>query len=93
MLSNARPEARYPLCLSLSKDGLVYQRMAVIDIPEKINKSHWYARKGYLHSAYEAHQYPHAMEHDGSLMILFSRRKQKVESLKISLEHFEKLWI
>ncbi len=50
MVSNARPEARYPLCLSLSKDGLVYQRMAVIDIPEKINKSHWYARKGYPHS-------------------------------------------
>lgn len=91
MVSNPNPKARNPLCLSLSKDRLVYKRMAVIEIPAKLKKTDWQYRKGY-HTDYEALQYPHAMEHDGSLIILFSRRKQTIESVKIPMEDVNKLW-
>ena len=91
MVSNPNPKARNPLCLSLSKDGLVYKRMAVIEIPAKLEKTDWQYRKHY-HTDYEAFQYPHAMEHDGSLIILFSRRKQTIESVKIPMEDVNKLW-
>lgn len=71
LLSNANPQVgRRELHLSLSDDGETFRRMALLAIPS--------ARPATL-------QYPHALEHDGHLLIAFSRNKTQIEVLKIPL--------
>lgn len=85
LISNTNPRARYPLCLSVSADGLVYTRMARLPIPDKIPHDSWEKSK-YGSTKYESMQYPHVIEHDGSLLIAFSRKKQTVEVVKLPLQ-------
>jgi len=77
MVSNANPTAgRRELHLSLSADGLTFTRMARLSIP----------------STQEAtFQYPHAIQHDGHLLIAFSRDKHQTEVLKVPLAAVEDL--
>ncbi|WP_425616142.1 exo-alpha-sialidase [Anatilimnocola sp. NA78] len=71
LISNANPGiGRRELHLSLSDDGLTFRRMARLDIPS--------AKPATL-------QYPHAIEHEGHLLIAFSRNKVQSEILKVSL--------
>ena len=56
---------------AISEDGLVFTRMALLDIPSM--------RPGTL-------QYPHAIEHDDHLLITFSRNKAQSEIFKVSLK-------
>lgn len=75
MAINANPTVgRRQMYLALSRDGLVYSRLLLLDIPTP--------RPSTL-------QYPHLMEHDGSLWIAFSRLKATIELLKISLEDLQ----
>ncbi len=76
LVSNANPASRRPLCLSTSDDGLVFTRMAVLPIP---------AKRG------ESLQYPHVIEHDGHLLIAFSRNKTAIEVLRIELDEVNRL--
>lgn len=77
MISNANPGlGRRDLHLSLSEDGLVFTRMAKLDIPS--------ARPATL-------QYPHAIEHDGYLLIAYSRLKTTIEVVKVKLADIEAL--
>jgi len=76
MVSNANPIGRNPLCLSVSRDGLVYTGMAVLPIPANER---------------ESLQYPHAVEHDGQLLVVFSRGKQTVEIVKIPMSAVDAL--
>jgi len=69
LISNANPKVgRRELYLSTSPDGLRFTRMARLDIPS--------ARPGSV-------QYPHAIVHDGYVLITFSRNKADIEVLKI----------
>lgn len=77
LISNANPSlGRRELHLSVSEDGLVFNRMARLDIPSP--------KPATL-------QYPHAIEHDGHLLIAFSRNKTSIEVVKVSLEAIEGL--
>jgi hypothetical protein len=77
MVSNANPVAgRQQMFLSISEDGLVFSHMALLDIPSP--------RRATL-------QYPHVIEHDGHLLIAFSRNKNIIEVLKIPLQEVDAL--
>lgn len=72
LISNANPNVgRRELHLSMSKDGATFTRMARLDIPSP--------KPGTL-------QYPHAIEHDGRLLIAFSRNKAQTELFQVALD-------
>ena len=66
-VSNANPNRRDPLTLSISDDGQQFDRM------------------GYLVGGRRV-DYPHAIEHDGFLLVAFAGNKQSIEVLKIALD-------
>jgi hypothetical protein len=77
LISNANPNlGRRELHLAVSKDGLVYTKMARIDIPS---------------TRAATYQYPHAIEHDGHLIIAFSKLKTSIEVVKVKLDDVEAL--
>ncbi len=84
LASNANPERREPLCLSVSPDGLVFQHLFRLPVPARLEGVAW---RGPRHSApYESVQYPHMIEHDGSLYVAYSREKQTVEVVRVELD-------
>jgi hypothetical protein len=91
MVSNPNPERRNPLCLAISKDGLVFTRMVRLPIPETLAGLAWANDSRHGTTAYESLQYPHVIEQGGSLWIAFSRRKQTVEVLCIPLAEIDAL--
>jgi hypothetical protein len=77
LISNANPKwARREMYLSLSEDGLTFTKMARLVIPS---------------AKATTFQYPHAIEHDGHLLIVFSQKKMQSEVLKVPLASIEAL--
>jgi hypothetical protein len=77
LISNANTAiGRREMHLAISEDGRVFTRMSRLDIPS---------------SKPATLQYPHAIEHDGSLFIAFSRNKNITEVFKVSLDDLESL--
>lgn len=77
LLANANPGiGRRQLHLALSEDGRVFTGLAQLAIPS--------ARPATL-------QYPHALEHEGHLLVAFSRNKAQIEVLKVPLRDLEPL--
>jgi hypothetical protein len=75
LVNNANPRmGRRQLMVSLSKDGLVFTRMLVLDIPS--------TKPG-------SFQYPHVLEHEGYLWIAYSKDKATIELLKVALSELE----
>ena len=70
LVSNPNPRGRRPLCLSVSGNGLIFTRMARLPIPSQPG---------------ETVQYPHIIEHDGHLLVVFSRNKTAIEVVKVPL--------
>jgi hypothetical protein len=71
LISNANPKiGRREIFLSGSEDGDVFTRMALLGVPSP--------KPSTL-------QYPHAIEHDGNLLIAFSRTKKSIEIFKVPL--------
>ena len=91
LINNANPERRNPLCLSLSRDGLVFTEILKLPIPETVESDTWEVNPRSSLAKYESLQYPHVIEHDGSLLITYSRKKQTVEVVKVLLEEMEDL--
>jgi hypothetical protein len=89
LVSNASPapDQRIPLCLSVSEDGLTYTRMARLPVPTA--PQDFRPRTGVLKAA--GFQYPHAIEHDGHLQIIYSRDMKTVETLRIALDEVDRL--
>jgi hypothetical protein len=92
LISNANPAAgRRELHLSLSQDGRTFTRMARLDVPSPPAPAGlegiWHKFKSGIASL----QYPHAIEHDGRLVIALSRGKKQTEVLHISLEEIDRL--
>lgn len=67
LVSNPNPKKRDPLTLSISDDGLVFNKMLYLVGGRHID-------------------YPHIIEHEGSLFIAFAGGKQSVEVLKVKLD-------
>jgi len=85
LVNNANPERRNPLCIAVSEDGLVYKVLTRLPIPDKIDGVDWEKGSRYSEAGYESFQYPHVIEHEGNLLIAYSRKKQTVEVVKVSL--------
>lgn len=91
LVSNANPERRNPLCLSTSDDGVTFTRMARLPIPDELPAGSFVSGSRYGSTRYESLQYPHAIEHDGHVLIAYSRKKQTVEVVKIALDEIDRL--
>lgn len=89
LVSNPNPKRRNPLCLAASTDGLVFTRMIRLPIPETLPGVEWVENSRHGATAYESLQYPHVIEHGGSLLIAYSRRKQTVEVVTIPLDEID----
>jgi len=77
LISNANPTVgRREMYLAVSEDGLIFTRMARLEIPS--------ARA-------TTFQYPHAIEHDGHLLIAVSNKKNLTELIKLPLAEVERL--
>jgi len=61
-----------------------------LPIPEHLAGVEW-ADSRYGSTKYESLQYPHVIEHDGALLVAFSRRKQTVEVVRIPLAEIDAL--
>lgn len=85
--ANPAPDQRLPLCLSVSEDGLTYTRMARLPVPTA--PQDFRPRTGVRKAA--GFQYPHAIEHDGHLQIIYSRDMKTVETLRIALDEVDRL--
>jgi hypothetical protein len=85
MISNPNPRGRNPLCLSTSSDGMVFTRMARLPIPDQLDQLPTLSGSRADSSTHDSLQYPHVIEHEGHLLVAFSRRKQTVEVVKIPL--------
>jgi hypothetical protein len=92
LINNANPKHRNPLCISVSRDGLVYRSLHRLPIPEQMDGVDWEKESSQPNTKYESFQYPHVIEHDGALLVAFSRKKQTVEVLKISLLDIEAIF-
>lgn len=73
LISNPNPASRDPLAISFSRDGWVYERPLAL-------------RAGAAPKRYNARaqsrgsfQYPHAIEHSGSLWVVYSTNKEDIE--------------
>jgi hypothetical protein len=92
LVSSANPEKRNPLCLSTSADGVTFTRMAALPIPEPLPGVTFDEKSSrYGSTKYDSYQYPHVIEHDGRLLIAFSRRKQTIEVVRVSLDDVTRL--
>jgi hypothetical protein len=56
-----------------------------LPIPEKIDGVQWVKDSRHGTARYESLQYPHVIEHDGAVIVAYSRRKQTVEVVRIPL--------
>jgi hypothetical protein len=72
LISNSNPRARDPLTIALSRDGLTYDRLAVLIGGRHVD-------------------YPHAIEHEGHLLVAFAGAKQRIEVLKIAIDAFAEI--
>jgi predicted neuraminidase len=88
LVSNANPAPlqRVPLCLSISEDGVTFTRMARLPVPT--SPEDYLPREGARHAC--GFQYPHVIEHDGALYVVYSRNMTTIEVIKVSLIELER---
>lgn len=89
LISNANPapEQRIPLCLAVSEDGITYTRLARLPVPTA--PQDFRPRTGARKAA--GFQYPHAIEHDGRIQVIYSRDMKTVETIQVSLDVIDRL--
>ncbi len=89
LISNANPapEQRIPLCLAVSEDGITYTRLARLPVPTA--PQDFRPRTGVRKAA--GFQYPHAIEHDGRIQVIYSRDMKTVETIQVSLDVIDRL--
>ncbi len=88
LILNGNPKiARRELHLAVSEDGEIFSRLALLDIPTPPSVSESVFRINQKFRAGTASlQYPHAIEHDGHLLIALSRLKTQIELFSVSLD-------
>ncbi len=69
---------RCPLVLSLSRDGMVF------DQAYTLAETHYTQRYDGLHKVGQ-YGYPHSLIHEGHLYVIFSRKKEAIELLRLPL--------
>eukprot|EP00913_Durusdinium_trenchii_P035331 g33061.t1 len=94
LVLNAHPKVgRRELHLAVSTDGRRFTRLAHLAIPTPPNnpaiKSSSLQKK--FRAGIASVQYPHVIEHDGHLLIAFSRGKKQTEVFRVSLDAIDAL--
>jgi hypothetical protein len=85
LFANPHPSGyRVPLSVALSRDGLVYERIANLRL-EQTNRR--YAG----HAKAPGYQYVRAIEHDGQVWTIYSINKEDIEISRFSLDEFRRL--
>lgn len=94
LVLNANPQAgRRELHLAISQDGKVFTRLARLDIPSPPSLPEDVSRiKKKFSAGIASLQYPHIIEHDGRLLIAFSRGKVQTEVLHVELDEVKRLF-
>ena len=85
LLVNPNPESRIPFALAVSKDGLVYDRIA--NVRAEPTKARW---EGRAKSA--GYHYMRGFEHDGRLYAIYSVNKEDIEVSIIPLAELAGLY-
>ena len=88
LVSNASPAGRNPLCLAVSADGVTFTRLAKLPIPGTVTDDQPATSQ---RDKPDTLQYPHVIEHDGHLLVAFSRNKTAIEVIKVRLAELERL--
>lgn len=92
LVSNANPGVgRRELHLSVSPDGRKFTRMALLDVPTPPRPESEATVWLKFRSGIASLQYPHVIEHDGNLLIAFSRLKKQTELLVVPLTAVDEL--
>ncbi len=92
MISNANPKwGRRQLHLSVSEDGRHFTRMAQLDVPAPSAPSGFESIWKKFSQGIASLQYPHVIEHDGSLWIALSRCKLQTEVFRVALNDVDQL--
>lgn len=92
MVSNANPKwGRRELHLSVSEDGKNFIRMARLDVPAPPAPAGFESIWKKFSYGIASLQYPHVIEHDGSLWIALSRCKLQTEVFRVSLDSVDEL--
>lgn|GEM_PF-145040 len=80
LVSNVNPAARHPLAVSFSRDGWLFER------PYAVRSAGGPARfAGRAKGGPGSVQYPHAIEHGGSLWVIYSTNKEDIEVTEIPI--------
>jgi len=89
LISNANPAPlqRNPLCLSLSADGVTFTRLARLPVPT--SPMDLRPREGARKAA--GFQYPHAIEKEGHLFVVYSRNMTTIEVIRVPLDEIQNL--
>ena len=82
LINNPNPKARAPLAISFSPDGWQFSR------PLAIRKSAPPRRAPGRAKGSGTLQYPHALEHNGSLWIIYSTNKEDIEIAELPIGSF-----
>jgi hypothetical protein len=85
LLVNPHPRTRIPFSIALSRDGLVYDRIA--NVRNEATERRWSGRhKG------NGYHYMRGYEHDGKLYTIYSVNKEDIEVTIIPLSEFEAMY-
>lgn len=84
LINNPNTKGRDPLAISFSKDGWVY------DNPLAVRKNAPERRMEGRAKGSRSLQYPHAMEHAGSLWIIYATNKEDIDVTQIKLADLRK---
>ncbi len=79
LINNPNPKGRDPLAISFSRDGWTFER------PMAIRKNGPPRRFAGRAKASGSLQYPHAIEHKGSLWVIYSTNKEDIEISELPL--------
>jgi len=83
LINNPNQKARDPLAISFSRDGWTFDHPAALR--KNMPAQRYPGRsKGGGHSI----QYPHAIEHDGSLWVIYSTNKEDIEISEYKISDF-----
>jgi predicted neuraminidase len=79
LINNPDQKQRDPLAISLSRDGWIFERpMAIRSRPPQCRYTGRAKGSGTV-------QYPHAIEHNGSLWVIYSTNKEDIEVSELPL--------
>ena len=75
----SRPGERYPLVLALSEDGFNYDKCYILSDDRYTRQYEGRWKSG-------DYGYPYAMVHDGYIYVIVSRRKERIEIIRIEID-------